>query len=137
MILRSRALALALVAAVPVCLAGSASAAPLSAPLGLQNGTDSAIQTVQWRDRGWGGRGFGPGFVAGAATGAIVGGALAGPGYYGYDYGPGYYSYGYDYGAPSYGADPDAIAYCQQRFRSFDPATGTYLGYDGQRHPCP
>jgi hypothetical protein len=24
-----------------------------------------------------------------------------------------------------------------QRFRSYDPASGTYLGYDGQRHPCP
>jgi hypothetical protein len=22
------------------------------------------------------------------------------------------------------------------RFRSFDPATGTYMGRDGQRHPC-
>lgn len=25
---------------------------------------------------------------------------------------------------------------CAQRFHSFDPATGTYLGFDGQRHPC-
>jgi BA14K-like protein len=24
-----------------------------------------------------------------------------------------------------------------QRFRSYDPQSGTYLGYDGQRHPCP
>jgi hypothetical protein len=23
------------------------------------------------------------------------------------------------------------------RFRSFDPATGTFMGRDGQRHPCP
>ncbi len=29
------------------------------------------------------------------------------------------------------------IAACQARFRSFDPASGTYLGFDGQRHPCP
>jgi len=28
-------------------------------------------------------------------------------------------------------------SYCAQRFRSYDPATGTYLGYDGQPHPCP
>ena len=28
-------------------------------------------------------------------------------------------------------------AYCAQRFRSYDPASGTYLGYDGRRHPCP
>ena len=31
----------------------------------------------------------------------------------------------------------DEIAYCMQLFRSYDPASGTYLGYDGYRHPCP
>ena len=30
-------------------------------------------------------------------------------------------------------ADP---AYCAQRYKSYDPASGTYLGYDGLRHPC-
>jgi BA14K-like protein len=25
---------------------------------------------------------------------------------------------------------------CATRFRSYDPATGTYLGADGRRHPC-
>jgi BA14K-like protein len=25
---------------------------------------------------------------------------------------------------------------CAQRFRSYDPSTGTYLGRDGRRHPC-
>jgi hypothetical protein len=30
-----------------------------------------------------------------------------------------------------------SVAYCEQRFRSYDPASGTYLGYDGYRHPCP
>jgi len=60
--------------------------------------------------------------------------------------GPGYYDYGYDYGYYPY--DDDAYAYvapgvadddsgCAQRFRSYDPSTGTYLGYDGLRHPCP
>ena len=34
-------------------------------------------------------------------------------------------------------ADDDAVAYCMQRYRSYDPASGTYLGNDGQRHPCP
>jgi hypothetical protein len=24
-----------------------------------------------------------------------------------------------------------------QRYRSYDPRSGTYMGYDGQRHPCP
>jgi hypothetical protein len=34
-------------------------------------------------------------------------------------------------------AGSSAYAYCSQRFRSYDPASGTYLGYDGYRHPCP
>jgi hypothetical protein len=24
-----------------------------------------------------------------------------------------------------------------QTYQSYDPASGTYLGYDGLRHPCP
>ncbi|MGA2942170.1 MAG: BA14K family protein [Xanthobacteraceae bacterium] len=23
-----------------------------------------------------------------------------------------------------------------QRYKSYDPGSGTYLGYDGMRHPC-
>ena len=41
-------------------------------------------------------------------------------------------------------ADDDAVASCMQTYRSYDPTyrsydlpSGTYLGYDGQRHPCP
>ena len=30
----------------------------------------------------------------------------------------------------------EGSAGCAQRFHSFDPATGTYLGRDGARHPC-
>lgn len=89
--------------------------------------------------------------VAGLAAGALIGGALASqanPGY-GYGYGGGYYGgpgyavdpgYGYAAPAPAYAAPVqtgDASAYCAQRFKSYDPASGTYLGYDGARHPCP
>ena len=28
-------------------------------------------------------------------------------------------------------------ATCQQRFRSYDPSSGTYLALDGRRHSCP
>jgi BA14K-like protein len=60
------------------------------------------------------------------------------PGFYdyGYPYDYGYYddyAYGDDYVAASPGGDSS----CQSRFRSYDPSTGTYLGYDGLRHPCP
>ena len=44
------------------------------------------------------------------------------------------------YGPPrvAYGPPPgDAVAYCMQQYRSYDPRSGTYLGYDGFRHPCP
>jgi hypothetical protein len=29
-----------------------------------------------------------------------------------------------------------SAASCAQRYRSYDPETGTLLGYDGARHPC-
>jgi hypothetical protein len=39
---------------------------------------------------------------------------------------------------PRYAGDPSGpVASCMQRFKSYDPKTGTYLGNDGQRHPCP
>jgi hypothetical protein len=62
--------------------------------------------------------------------GAIIGGMLANP----YYYGPGPY-----YPAPGYVVPlpGNAVAYCLQRFKSYDPGSGTYLGYDGYRHPCP
>jgi len=95
---------------------------------------------------GRGGRGFGAGagFVAGLAAGSALGyGYGYDPSYYGPDYAyDDYYDGGYpvDQGyvtTPGYvvsgGADP---AYCAQRYRSYDPASGTYLGYDGLRHPC-
>jgi len=50
-------------------------------------------------------------------------------------------------GAPIYNYVPPAavapsrvpsatVAACEARFRSYNPATGTYLGFDGARHPC-
>lgn len=92
------------------------------------------------RPGGWHGgpvyRRGGGGFYPGLAAGAIIGGALAtAPFAYGYSE-P--YVYDDDFvDAPAVVGDADAIAYCQQRFRSYDVRTGTYLGYDGLRHPCP
>jgi len=60
--------------------------------------------------------------IAGLAAGAIIGGAIA---------------QSQAQAAPGYVVQSDASAYCAQRFRSYDPASGTYLGYDGLRHPCP
>jgi BA14K-like protein len=90
---------------------------------------------------GYGGRYYGGGYGGGwgyygggFAAGAIVGGLLAAPYYDGYGYDGYGYGYGYGYEAP---VDDSAVAYCVQRFRSYDPASGTYLGNDGYRHPCP
>jgi len=136
-------------------MAGPASAMPVAPGLALQQAAPSQVETVRWGGRHWGWGGVGGGFIAGA----IVGGALAapyyyGPGYYGggpYYYGggpyypappaPAYYSgpapgYGPGYGPPR-GGPGDAIAYCMHRFKSYDPRTGTYLGLDNARHPCP
>ncbi len=82
-------------------------------------------------------------FVPGLVAGAVIGGALASQGgYYGGTgyYAPGYYDEGYDDGAvavaPGPGGDDD-VAYCMQTYKSYDPQSGTYLGYDGVRHSCP
>ena len=100
-----------------------------------------------WRG-GYGGgyrHGGGGGIIPGAIAGAIIGGAIA-TAPYGYYGGPGYAAPGY-YGDQYYDDDApvvvapapggDAVAYCMQTYRSYDPRSGTYLGFDGYRHPCP
>lgn len=101
---------------------------------------------------GGGGRRFiGPGI--GFAAGALAGAALASRPYYGgygYGYGPGYYGYtdpgyvvdnGYVEDEPVVAVPSqvsgDDDAYCRQRYRSYDPRSGTYLNNDGNRYPCP
>ncbi len=57
---------------------------------------------------------FFPGFAVGAAIGGMMGAATA-PRYYG----------------------GRSVEWCMHHYRSYDPRSGTYLGYDGYRHPCP
>jgi len=99
---------------------------------------------------GQGGYGYGVGAgVAGLAAGALIGGAIASQnqGYYPVQ-NQGYYpaesypvysspSYVYSDAAPIMVNNGGAVAYCEQTYRSYDPATGSYLGYDGFRHACP
>jgi BA14K-like protein len=89
--------------------------------------------------------GGGGAVIGGAIAGAVIGGAIAseaypGPGYY--PPGPGYYDDSVAAGPPP-GHD-DGVASCMQTYRPYDPTyrsydlpSGTYLGNDGQRHPCP
>jgi hypothetical protein len=103
-----------------------------------------------WNGRGWArdhDRRFhgGPGFAFGFGVGPSYA-----PYYddYAYNDYP-YDTYAYDYPAYSdsnayYDGNTAVVtdngndqAYCMQRYRSYDPASGTFLGYDGIRHPCP
>jgi len=87
-------------------------------------------------------RGYGIGAgVAAVAAGALIGGAIASQnqGYYPAETYPVYSDpgYGYSDAAPVVYNNGDSVAYCEQTYRSYDPGSGTYLGYDGFRHPCP
>jgi hypothetical protein len=88
---------------------------------------------------GWGGcGGFGYGCGGCFFGGLLLGGLLGGYGGCGYGYGyggcGGYGGYGYGvYQNPQGGG----VTWCQAHFRSYNPATGTYLGNDGRHHPCP
>jgi hypothetical protein len=72
--------------------------------------------------------------IFGLATGALLGSQLYGGyggyggGYYGGGDGGGYYG-----GGDAYDGHDAA---CDQRFRSYDWRSDTYMGYDGQRHYC-
>jgi hypothetical protein len=132
-------------AAAAALLAGSmltapAMAAPAAATQGLTKSTTDNVQQIRdGRRGGWGrhghrhhrhgGGGWGWG-VGAAAAGLLLGAPYLGA--YDYDgYDDGYYGGGYAYsGAGGY-------ARCEATFRSFDPASGTYMGYDGIRRTCP
>jgi hypothetical protein len=68
--------------------------------------------------RGHGGGGRVIGFGVGVAAG-IIGGAIAAD------------------AARRRAAEQDAVASCMQRFRSYNPNTGTYIGVGGVERPCP
>jgi len=88
--------------------------------------------------------------IAGLAAGALIGGALANqpppPAYDDYDYDPDYAYRRYPPPRPApvreYYADglqpwtPAWYRYCSDRYQSFNARTGTFVGYDGERHFC-
>ena len=73
------------------------------------------------------------GFFPGAFAGAYAS-SYYGPSYYGTSY---YDDSYYDEPVVAVAPGGDDVAYCRQRYRSYDVRTGTYLGFDGLRHPCP
>jgi hypothetical protein len=76
-----------------------ASALTLPGPQLGQAMASAQVDKVYWRRWGWGPVGI----LGGLAAGAVVGSAIAGPGYYGY--GPGYYRPYYGYGPAGYYGD--------------------------------
>ena len=104
-----------------------------------------------------GGVGGGRGAVTGAIIGGTAGALIASQGqrrpggYYYHDNGcyvqrgdgawiavsPRYCAGPANYYGPPPAPPDDAVAYCMQRFRSYDPYSQTYVGYDGIRRPCP
>lgn len=135
--------------------------ATLAATVIASAGTASADDWVYRRHHhhGGGGDALAAG-VAGLAVGALIGGALAAPPrrHYVDDYSvlegpvdePTYvYRTNRVVVRPSYverrvyvenlGMRPwtrSWMRYCSQRYRSFDPSTGTFIGYDGREHFC-
>lgn len=132
----SGVLVAALAVAMGSWVVASAAAAPIASSPMLQGAVGPSAETVQYRRSRRGGYRGGAGVGLGIA-GALIGGAIIGAtqpdGYYGYP--PDYYGPAYVAAPPHVGGD--AVAYCQQRFQSSDPYSGTYLGFDGLRHPYP
>ena len=125
------------------------------------------VRSVGFWGGGWGrGWDVGAGLATGAEIGGLIaapywyGGYYPGyrP-YYGYYSAPdysGYYTepayvdggyygggYGYPGGYPAAGGGyyggggGGGVQYCMQRYRTYDPRTGTFIGNDGRPHPCP
>ena len=68
-----------------------------------------------WNNNWW----VGP--AIGFGAGVLLGSALTAPRYYAPT-------------APRYYGDRNA--YCARKYRSYNPYTGTYTGYDGRQHYC-
>lgn len=92
-----------------------------------------------------GGRDAVVGGALGLATGLIIGGAIAGSQpryvepdvYVEPDYYPEQRAYRRPVVVPTYEPWTQSwYRYCSERYRSFDPRTGTYVGYDGLEHFC-
>ena len=82
----------------------------------------SSVSDVAWRN-GHRGGGYGYRHHRGIGGGAIIGGIVAGA-----------LIAGAIRESRASGSDVDR---CEASYRSFDRSSGTYVGYDGERHVCP
>ena len=127
MVLMSAIAAAAILASAAQSKATPLGAATAAVPSGTLSDEASNVIDVQGRRGGGGGRrggggyrgggggrGIGTGIAIGTAIG-VIGGMIA----------------------ADQAQRQDAVGYCMQRFRSYDPSTVTYVGFDGLQHPCP
>jgi hypothetical protein len=90
----------------------AAGVSPAFAQRGRGRGGGGGRGGGRGRGGGWGGAAVGIGVGA-----AIIGGAIA--------------------ASAAEQQRRDAVNYCMQRYRSYDPNSMTYLGRDGMRYSCP
>jgi hypothetical protein len=109
-----------LVGSTALAFAMPANSAPLVTAQGaLSVAAPSSVDNVQYRrwhghhHHGGGGAGA---LIGGLAAGAIIGGAIA--------------------AGQANAAAQQHATYCAQRYRSYDPASNTFLARDGNRYPC-
>jgi subtilase family serine protease len=95
--------------------------------------TAAALAQSPFYNQGrWRGGDQGAAIIGGMIGGAI--GSMFAPRPY-YQPAPAYYPPPQPYyQAPQYS---DEQMYCMQRFRSYDPRSGYFTGYDNRLHPCP
>jgi BA14K-like protein len=128
--LKSLALVALLLGSTAIIGTKTTTAAPLNAgsSVAVAAGQQQSLVVQVQRRRGGrgvrggrrGGRGIGPGGAAAIGIIGAIGTMIA-----------------IDAANKRAAAADDAVAYCMRRFRSYDPESGTYVGHDGYRHPCP
>jgi hypothetical protein len=160
----TRLLAIAALAALPLGATVASAAPAVSDAVRAISTTDAGSPVINVRKDGGGG---GPKFSGGPRGPRFAGNGprhwKGGPGHWNGNHGrhhghfrPRWYGIPYYYGGyyPNYYYDDsyyedddddvvvysqngDDVARCEARYRSFDPASGTFLGNDGLRHVCP
>lgn len=113
--------------------------------IGNRGGFYGARRYGYRRGFGYGGLGLGLGLAAGYGLASSYPYSAWDDPYYGSGYG-----YGGGYAPAAFGTEADVepsaepisgtgdqAASCSQRYKSYDPRSRTFLGYDGRRHPCP
>jgi hypothetical protein len=109
--------------------------APAATTASVQDGNIQLASDHRWRRHRHGDSGVTLGF----GLPLFGGGGYYDDYYDGYGYGSGY-GYGYAPYRSYYSYAPAGggghVRYCMSRYRTYDPRSNTFIGYDGDRHQC-